>query len=438
MTDTTLESSAWPVNQSGEVVASPGTGNRNIVAYLPTSLVPVGSDGAFRLRLPDYLQQGTVLSDPYYKLISSVNDLPAGVAGVIQLEDNVTYVVTTDVDLEGQRLVGGRNTTILGGSSELSFLRSTGLNAPLITSEWSLPIRGITLASNLIFNLDAQANPNQALDWFGVNFVGEVGRIANYNNFVATDCALLEAYGMEFDGTTGTIAFNSSLFNGVAGETIISVPATAVIQRRIRFSLCAFVSLSGETSINVSASANIPVEGFILTECNFSGGGTYLGGIDHTTEKSLFTACRGIVNTGSLGHIYMQGNVTVTDIVTQGVFVKVAGTTSMGPFVEKFSASNNRLTYTGALTGYFKATAICSANSGNNQLLTFRLAKNDTTTPSSESRVNTSGNGRTENVKVQDIFSLVTGDYIEVFVANGSSDTDITVTDYSLIIERLN
>lgn len=440
MTDV-LEGYTWPVNALGEIILTEGEGSRTVAGQLPANLIPVEQAGGVRVRLPDFLQPGTALSSTYYKLINSVEDFPTAVGDVITLEDNYTYVITTTVDLQGKRLVAGQNTTILGGSSENCRLKSTGLTDPLITSGYSLPMRFLTIEAEHAIALDATGNGVQALDWMGVNFTdcAVIGTVKNYNNFVMTDSAFLNSGGITFDGTINTVAFNTCLFDCNAGNTAIVVPATATIGRRVRVVYSSFIVLSGETGLDISSSATVPVEGFILAACNFAGGGTYLGDLEHSSEKSLFTNCRGIVNTGSIGQYRLNDNVTATTISLQNTFYKVAGATVAGEFVEKFTISaDNRATYSGALTGFFKVTAVATATSGNNQLLRFRVAKNGVTHADSESKVTTSGSGRSENVKFQDILSLVTGDYIEIFVANGTAANNVTVSDMNVIIERLN
>ena len=98
-------------------------------------------------------------------------DFPEAVAGVITLANDVTYYITGLVDLTGDRIVAGQNTTILGASSENCILKSTGLSSStaLITSVYSLPMRNITITHGTALNLDGDATTT-ALDWFGVNF----------------------------------------------------------------------------------------------------------------------------------------------------------------------------------------------------------------------------------------------------------------------------
>jgi len=144
--------------------------------------------------------------------VGSKNDLPTAVDGVINLKDNYTYFFTTTVDLEGDRLVAGDNTTILGGSSENCRIKSTGIatDVALLSSAYSLPIRNITFEAPYAINLVASNPSVHALDWFGVNFTNcaKVGIISSYNNFIMLDGAFLNSQDLTFDGTTGTVGFN--------------------------------------------------------------------------------------------------------------------------------------------------------------------------------------------------------------------------------------
>lgn len=372
--------------------------------------------------------------------VASINDLPTAVNGVITLKDNYTYLFTGVVDLNGARLVGGQNTTILGGSSENCRIKSTGLTGTaLITSQWSLPMRSITLEADVVLNLDA-VNANQALDWFGVNFTDSptIGLVKGYSNFIATDCGILNSANWTFDGNIGTVGFISCIFDGRPSQTTITIPATATITRRFRAIYSAFVVLSGETGINASVSATIPVEGYILDTCNFSGGGTYTTGVLYTDNKSLFVNNRGINNSAEISYYTMNGNATATTIANTGTPVKVAGTTTSQSITQKFTNTNNRATFTGAIVRTFRVSAILSCTSGNNHQIGVYIAKNGNVLNETESYITTGGTGRAEGAKVQGVVELTQNDFIEIFVENNTAITNITVQDLSVIIEALN
>jgi len=77
--------------------------------------------------------------------VADKDDFPTAVGGVITLAANITYFLTADIDLAGDRLVGSQDTVLIGGSSENCSLTSTGLGAgvALFTTEWTTPIRHI-------------------------------------------------------------------------------------------------------------------------------------------------------------------------------------------------------------------------------------------------------------------------------------------------------
>lgn len=377
------------------------------------------------------------------KLITNKDDFPQPSEGnVISLEDGVTYVVFGTVDLEGRRLSSSGVVTITGYGPESSWIKSTGLSAesPLLQATNTVALSQISLEHAYILDLDATGQSEAALDWFGVNFrnaTGQVGTVANYNNFIGNLIGFLNSGGLTLDGTFGTVGFSDTLFDNASGLTSITFASTLVISRRFRATNCAFVSLSGETAIEYVSGATIPTEGLILNRCNFSGGGTYLTGITYQSNVARWNGNRGIANSANYAQYTMSGNETVTT-VSQNVFTKVLGTTSAGEVVEKFNVTDvsNRATYLGSLSGEYKIDAVISFTSGTNNVIAFRVTKNGTTIASSESRSTANGT-RNENIVVMAISELQTNDYIEIFVTNTTNSQNVTVTDLNVIVTRL-
>jgi hypothetical protein len=400
--------------------------------------------------LEQYARYNNFLESTKIEFIDKVEDFPEAVSGVITLLDNQTYFITATVDLLGARIVCGQNTTIIGGSSENCVLKSTGLAAAtaLITSQYSLPMRNLTITHGTALDLNGSGTPTAALDWFGVNFLdcnssgggSGVGTVQNYSNFIMSDCALLNSSGMTFNGTIGTVGFVQCLFSGVAAQTTLNFPSTLTITRRIRVTYSSFVAFGGATAINVSTSAVIPVEGYILDTCNFSGGATYTAGVQFNDNKALFTNCKGIGNSAEIGQCYFTNNTTQNTIATTGVFEKILGTTTASSVNQKFNHTNNRLTYTGGITRSFRVTASCSAQAitTNNTIILVRAAKNGKTIAESESQATTSATGRNENFYSQAIVELTTNDFLELFIANGSNANNLLVTELNMIVEALN
>lgn len=375
-----------------------------------------------------------------FVLVNQKSDLPTPSTGVINLSANVTYYFTNVVDLTGDRLVCGANTTILGGSSENCRIKSTGLSSvALITSSYSLPIRNITIEADVALNLSGDG-VTTALDWFGVNFTdcNTVGTIANYTNFVMSDSAFLNAQGLTFDGTIGTIGMSNCLFDCKASGTAITLPSTLTVSRRFRIIYSSFVALSGETALNVNSSAVISSERYILDTVNFSGGGTYTTGVSYTDNKALFVNCVGITNTSTKGFMYILNNTTDTTIgvPNTNVWVKASGTTTSG-VNSKFTHSTNRLTYNGAFTNSFLVTVNTTVRSAvSNQSISIGVAKNGTIIAESEGIIRTVTANVEQGGSTQAVLEMVSTDYVELFIRNTSS-ADIRVTDFNFNVVKI-
>jgi hypothetical protein len=404
------------------------------------------SGNAEKILVSDFITYlNTSLAPPVaidnFVFVTQKSDLPTPSAGVITLADGVTYFFTDEVDLTGDRLVCGINTTILGGSSENCRIKSTGLvGTALITSNYSLPIRNITIEANVALNLDGDGTTT-ALDWFGVNFTdcATIGTIRDYTNFIMQDGAFLNSGGMTFDGTIGTVGFSQCLFDNYSSTTAIIIASTCTISRRFRVIYSSFVTLSGETSINVNASATIGDERYILDTVNFSGGGTYISGVNQTSNKALFTTCVGIQNTSTRGFYYMVNNTTDTPIGVPNVnvWVKALGTTTADSNNSKFTHTNNRLTYIGAFNTSFLVTVNTAVRaSAANQNISIGIAKNGAILSNSEMTIRTGTANQEHPGSTQFQIDLVSNDFVELFVRNSQS-TDVRVSDLNFSVVKI-
>jgi hypothetical protein len=401
------------------------------------------SDVPKAITVPNFFGSvGGGITNNTFIFVYSKDQLPSAVSNVITLLANVTYYFTTTVDLLGDRIVCAANTVILGASSENCVLKSTGLNSAtaLITSVYSLPIRNITFTHGTVLNLDGDGTTT-AIDWFGVNFTdcATVGTIKDYTNVIIGDSAFLNSANLTLDGTIGTVGIGNTLFDGRTSSTTIIVASTANITRRFRIIYSSFVTLSGETSINVNASATISDERYILDTVNFSGGGTYLTGVTETSNKALYSGCVGITNTAVNGQLYMQGNATDTVISASNTFYKVLGTTTASSDNAKYTMTNNRLTNDASIRRKYLIHCSLSFNSGNNHVCEFGFYDSVLSairTPS-RTKATANGSGRAESVSFSCVVSHIQGDYLEIHCANNTSSQNITVSDMNFLITEI-
>lgn len=374
--------------------------------------------------------------------VNDLTDLPAASGGVVTLIGGYTYLFLKHIDLLGARLVCGQDTVIVGWSSENCSITSTGLSAAsaLVTSVYSLPIRNISFTHDLVFDLQGDGTTT-ALDWFGVNLLNcaSGGTIKNYTNFVSGDSALLNSGGFIFDGSFGTGAFSNCLFDVASGKTAITVLPTCTFSRRLRIIYSSFVVLSGETGVNFNASATVGDEKYILDTCNFSGGGTYVTGLTHTSNKALFANCVGITNTSTRGFMYMVNNTTDTTIglPNVNVWVKAAGTTTANANNSKYTHASNQLTYTGAFSTAFQVSVNCNVRSGSpSQVISIGVAKNGTILAESEMTIRTDISNQEYPGSTAAQVDLTTNDYIEIFVKN-TSTSSLRIADLNVSITKI-
>ena len=377
-------------------------------------------------------------------IVDNLSKLPDPVEKVRTLEAGKTYIITTEIDLLGDRLVAGDVCNLFGLSSEVSFLTSTGLgtSTPLITSIYTIVLERISFKDvGTCFSIDGNTNL-VALDWKAVNFINipNVGVVNKCDNFIFDTGSFLGSQGLRFTGTIGTIGLNNSLFRciGTAGN-IIELDASCVITRRFRIIYSSIVAFSSTVGINVNASATIPTESYILDTINFSGGSTYISGVNHTSNKTLFTNCVGIQNTASRGFMFMVNNGTDTTIGVPNVndWVKANGTTTAGGLNAQFTHSSNRLTYTGALSQSFHIVVCANVRSSmSNQNISIGIAVNGAIISDSEMTIRTGTSNQEHAGSTQYSINLTNNDYVELFVKNTNS-TDVRVSDFNINISKI-
>jgi hypothetical protein len=371
-------------------------------------------------------------------------NLPTSVGGVVTLLAGKTYLLSEAIDLLGDRIVTAGVCNLFGTSSETASITSTGLGVgvPLLTSDFTIVLESITI-KNVDTAIAIDGNVNLvALDWRNVNFenVPNVGVINTCDNFIFDTSAFLGAQGLRFTGTIGTVAMNNSLFRGLgsAGK-IIELDASCTITRRFRIIYSSVVAFGSTVGIDVNTSATIPIEAYILDTVNFSGGSSYLSGVDNTNNKALFVNCVGITNTAVNGQLFMQNNATATTIINTSDFFKIEGTTTASPDNAKFTHSDNRLTCDAVIQRKYLIQCTLSFAAGATNVCEFGFYDSQLVAVRTPSRTKATANagGRAENVNFVCVVSMKQGDFLEVWAKNTSATTNITVDQLNFVITEI-
>jgi hypothetical protein len=127
-----------------------------------------------------------------------------------------------------------------------------------------------------------------------------------------------------------------------------------------------------------------------------------------------------------------------TVIAVAGTFVKMAGTTSfVAPNKDFTMPTNNRLTYGGTVPKSFLITANASfVTASNNQIIAFTSAINGTPgTARSRRKVGTGAD--VGSISGHRIVTLNPGDFLEVFITNETTATEITIEDLAYFVTSL-
>ncbi len=117
-----------------------------------------------------------------------------------------------------------------------------------------------------------------------------------------------------------------------------------------------------------------------------------------------------------------------TVVAAQDTPLKALGTTTAGDALHHFTHAANRLTYTGAPNEEFIVNIALSLTAAqNNQELAFHIAKNGSVIAASEIHRKAAVGGDIGAASVMVEIDMATNDYVELWVENKSSDTNLTI-----------
>lgn len=368
--------------------------------------------------------------------VYSLADLPSPVSGAITLDANKMYVFSGFVNispnyisLNGAGLRGtdpakdGVMSSVTGG-----VLRSTGVSV-FIENLAVIPAGASTKAYEF-----ADASGTKFCNLFSGCSVVEIGiptlGVGQVSGFKAT--TIIENYwsctdGIKVTGTVGKFAAAYNFITGITGGSGIEFLSGLAIDD-IDLSNNYFI-YTGQTGVKVNAGATID-RGRMTTNM-FRGVTTFIDGFDSYTPAWEMRQNTNIPNTRAFSSLYMNNNTTSTSMPAQGTFYKIAGSTT--PINQKrFTATNNRLTYTGKdlITG--KILIIIGAKApSNGSDFSIAIAKNGTIISIPNGSMAAANNNESFQITLSTEVDMTTNDYIEVFIRRNNSSTS------SIIVEEL-
>ncbi|MGQ3015336.1 MAG: hypothetical protein ACT6QS_16605 [Flavobacteriales bacterium] len=371
-----------------------------------------------------------------YVLVKSAADFPAPVGGVITLAANTTYEINGTITLSSRiNLNGAKIDGMDAVNDRLVYTPGTG---ELFTGNGGGNIRSVTLSA-----------PTAGGRLFGINAAGANSNLTIQNCYIigCNNVGVIQGFG-------GTVFFNTVAFfsntNGVTFQNDTNVvlittlwdKSNSNIYERFTGTFSLIQKLGGDMLVSTANSATAfdisgisSLDGGELKSVLFSGNGTYTSG---TFSKSWEVESHGLTTQKddvASGNFYISapGSTTFAAINTP---VKIIGTTTAANLFRMTMPANNRLTYTGTKTRRFQV--ICSLSitaASNNKVFSFFLARNGTTLAESRQFLRLGTGADRGSVTLSCTVQLAANDYVEVWAANNTDTTPLSVESMNLALK---
>ena len=381
------------------------------------------------------LAAGPVKTRSNFVLVQSTSDLPVPVDGVITLEAgkmyevNGTILLTNKINLNGCYLIGKD-----ANNDKLIYTPASG---ELITGTKGGTMKNLTLAAITtgakLFNLNLGATENLI---FRDNIVAnckDVGLVkGGYITFFSVIQFTGNLNGITYENISHLLLDNVGWFSTNSNTYEKFVGTFDIIEKLGGFSdvtstnSAIALNVSGITSINDAAT---------LRNTAIMGTGTKITGsfsnkweveaLGLTTEKDDVAA----------GNLYLTSSVTTSFSGADSPTKVLGSTTAVGLF-RVSSPANNRLVYTGTKTRRFAVIGSVSVTAqAANKYFSFYIYKNGVKLPESEQAMRLSTGVDKGSLTVTCTVQMATNDYIEIWAANTSDGSSMTVETLNLAIK---
>ena len=235
--------------------------------------------------------------------VSSVDDFPSAVVGVITLADNTVYQINGTIDIGSNRLVMGADTFIKGNSRDIDVITSTTTDA-LITSTNSFRIWTLGFVCNSGTLLDLNGAGVEDFYSFGLAFesTGGLGDIASFRNVTLFNANFSTfTNGITLTGTNINLVIAFSGFSETTSATNHIDLGTATFDY-VNFNSNAFTVSSGNYAFEIAAdAANINSGGQMVISTNsIFGAGSGITGYTSLESAISCSLNKGIIDSDRL------------------------------------------------------------------------------------------------------------------------------------------
>jgi hypothetical protein len=251
-----------------------------------------------------------------------------------------------------------------------------------------------------------------------------VGRVSGFEaaTFVKNFWRVTD--GIKVDGNIGKFASTLNFITGISAGSGIELLSTLNADDIDLANN--YFDYVGQTGLKVNVGASI--DRARLTSNMFRDVATPLDGVTSYTPGWSMQQNTNIPNSRAAGSIYSNNNATATTLSVLNTFYKIAGATT-AVNEQRFTAGTNRFTYTGVDPIVAKVSVVTGAKApSNNAEYSIGIAKNGTIIPAPIASMASTVNNQSFQITLITEVNLVTGNFIEVFVASSTSGA-ITVEE---------
>lgn len=358
--------------------------------------------------------------------VNAASDLPAAASGIRTLVPGVTYVLSGNIDIGGDRIVMTAGSALKGAGNRFADFITSSTTGALISAtgvSFQCAELGFIVASGDVINLVGGSGETAVFTNCYTVTCKKVGTISNWRTTVFRSFSQVAATdptsgALTFAGACTSFNMDNSLWQSWTAGTMIDL-STATFDRVQLTTGNRFVVGSGITGISgLASSGNINASGRgILDDIIFEGAGTYLNNVAATGDTRWEVDCAGVPKSTRNAQGYNHTAVNTTSVGATPKLVTHSGN-FVSAHADQFTVSTDgRLTYNGEDDFEFHVRCVSNGTvSASTHTFSHYIAKNGTEiTASKILREYSSGSNGT--VTTAAIVTLSKGDYVEQFIS---------------------
>jgi len=372
-------------------------------------------------------------------VVRSKSDLPAPVAGAIQLADNTEYIISGGIDLVTDYLVQGANTVIRGFDPFQDKLVYTGTGALWRSTDKQayMACVGFSSTAEVFEWTSTDGTHSWTTDLINAGGGTKVGTFSG--GTISHFRAVFEDNddGITFTGACNAILLSQCVFtDGMnAGGSFVEFDSGFSASSVHLFNNLFFSDNGTHITVDPTAASSITTEAF-LTNNIFTGAATKLSGVTGETVGWTLRANTAVLDSLINGEMYFVGNSTATSLSVQNTWYKISIATTAGELSKFTHTSPNRLTYVGRRPIKARLIAALNAYSAQNTLQEHEVCvyKNGVQVASTVTPLATRATDTPVQSVINSFIYMEENDYVEIYIRNTTSANDITIQNMSVTI----